>query len=615
MDVLITRETLPRLAEKLASSDEVGLDYETTSFHPMEKAALQFDRLKPVGWGFGFPDGEAFYLPVAHQIGDNLPFEETVELLRKVLTDPHKIVWAHNVKFEAMVSNVLRIEHRCQWRCSLLAQWLLGKGFRGKRGHKLKAAVQEYLGHKMITWEEVIPNKARAHMVAPSVMAPYCADDALQGLRLGNHFLKDIKELGMEKVFVELEMPIASEVIPHMDEAGVEIDRKFLRNLATEYSTEMKVLQEEFYKLFKISISSNAKISTKFYDQLKLWPILPQFKRGKSGRISVDANHRKMVRASVKEGTEGHRALDLKDRYQRLSKIVSTYTHSIIKRADRYVDGRVRCEWRQHGTETGRFASRNPNLQNVPIRTEEGRRVRDAFVAAMGWNLYDRDYSGADLRVFAHLCRDERMLERFNSDDDDLHQETADACGVKRQTGKTANLGLIYEMGSKTLGKGIGAPEHVAQRIWEEWHATYPRVRRYHRRQHAYARKHGFVRTITGRIRPTEGIDSSKTWLRLKAEHASTNTPAQGSVGDIIKIAMRNLVKEWKDRGVLFNWYTKKGKAKVTIQVHDELVIELKDGFKEEGAADVKRHMEEAVELRVPLKTDGGFGRTWLEAH
>lgn len=614
MEVITTVDQLPALAEKLAATNEIGLDFETTSFSPIEKAPLHFDKMKVVGWGFGFPDGEATYLPVAHQVGENLPFEEALTLLKRVLEDQTKIVWAHNAKFEATVSRVLRIDTKCEWRCSMLAQWILQKGLPGKSGHKLKPAAQAYLGHKMIEWEEVVPKKSRAHMVAPSTLGPYCADDALQSLRLGKLFSDEIEELSMTRVFLELENPVATEVLPHMDEVGFAIDRGVLRDMADSFQKEMHSLAFEFKTLTGIDIGKDAQISVMMYDTMKWWPVRDHFRRGKSGRVSVDATHRAMVKELLEEGSPGYQAIEFKDRYARLSKIVSTYTHSLIKKADQFSDGRLRSSWLQHGTQTGRFASREPNLQNIPIRTPEGSRVREAFVSEEGWNLYDRDYSGADLRVFAHLCHDENMTQAFLNNED-LHQKTANACNVPRPAGKVANLGLIYGMGPGTLARGIGAPLHASKRLWKSWHETYPRVRRYHNRQFDYLRKHGYVRTLTNRIRYIDGIDSSQAGKNFRAQHEAVNTPAQGSVADIIKIAMRNLVREWRDRGVLFDIYTGEGKAKLLSQVHDELIVELRDDFKEEGAADVQRCMEKAVELRVPLITEGGFGKNWLKAH
>lgn len=615
MDILTTVASLPRLAEKLASADEIGLDYETTSYHPSERAPLQFDLLKPVGWGFAFPDGSKTYVPVTHQTGDNVPIYDAVDLLRRVLSDPTKTVWAHNAKFEAIVTRVLRIESKCQWRCSLLAQWLLGKGLKGKQGHGLKAAVQKYLKHKMLTWEEVVPVSARAHEIAPETMAPYCADDALQGLFLGNHFMREIRELGMKKVFVELECPVAVEVLPHMDEVGVAINSKHLTDLRKAYQKEMVQLAKEFIELCGVDIGRDQLISRLMYDKLRWWPVPPSFRRGKSGLISVDKGHRQALLGAIPEGTSGHKALRLKDRYQLLSKIVSTYTQSLINKAMEYTDRRLRCNWLQQGTATGRFSSSDPNLQNIPIRTEEGRVIREAFVAESGWTFYDRDYSGADLRVFAHLAKEETMIRILSSENDDLHQATADMCRCGRFPGKIANLGLIYEMGYKQLAKEVGCSEEVGRALAMNWHQSYPGVKKYHLQQHLIVARDGYVRTITNRIRRITAAKGHVDNLSYRAKHESTNTPTQGSVADIIKIAMRNLVREWKERGVLYDWYTKEGKAKLCLQIHDELLVELRDDFKEEGADDVRRHMENAVKLRVPLKTDGGFGRNWLEAH
>jgi DNA polymerase-1 len=496
----------------------------------------------------------------------------------------------------------------------MMGQWLLNYDLGRGAGYKLKSAVSHFLKHEMITWDQVV-GRARAHMIAPSKMAPYCADDALQCLKLGQYFMQEICELNMKKVFLELENPIATEVLPHMDEVGFAINRDFLRELKASYQAEMDVLGRDFYSLTGVEIGKDAQISVAMYGDLKWWPILPQFKRGKSGRISIDEKHRKAVELELKEDSKGYQALQLKNRYQRLSKIVSTYTQSMIARADRFRDGRIRSSWLQHGTVTGRFASRDPNLQNIPIRSEEGKQVRKAFVHEEGWTLFDADYSGADLRVFAHLCGDENMIAVFKSDDDNLHLHTAKECGVDYGTGKAANLGLIYEMGPKTLANNIGSSRERGNIVWQRWHNMFPRVRQYHDRQHHYLRRHGFVRTITNRIRRIDGLESTNSTRRFRAQHESVNTPAQGSVADIIKIAMRNLVRDWKDRGVLYNWYTGEGKAKLVSQVHDELILELRNDFAEEGANDVKRHMRDAVKLSVPLKTDGGFGSSWLEAH
>ena len=203
----------------------------------------------------------------------------------------------------------------------------------------------------------------------------------------------------------------------------------------------------------------------------------------------------------------------------------------------------------------------------------------------------------------------------------DLHQQTADECSlvtgmdIPRSLGKVLNLGLIYEMGPKTLMQNVGMDNYrVAEKIWNAWHQTYPLVGVYHKRMHAFARKHGFVRTITGRLRLIKEIHSKTPWIRAKNEKFASNTPDQGSVADMIKIAKRNMLQEWKERGVLYDYYTGEGKVKILSQVHDEVICEFREDFKQEGLYDIRRHMEQAVELRAPMTAMPGLGRTWNEA-
>ena len=504
----------------------------------------------------------------------------------------------------------------------MIAQWLLGLTLPGAGGLKLKPAVKKFLKHDMITWEEVVPAKCRSHQILPDTMAPYCADDALQCLLLGQKFFAEMEELQLTKAFLSLEMPF-TDVLIHMEEVGFKVDAKYLQELYLEFKKILDSISLKFGSLqingkeLELAINSDMSISEKMIDDLKLWPIPSSFERSKSGLYSIDADHRKAIRGLLEAQEEaglGLEVLDLKDEYQALNTITNTFTHAIAAKCSRYRDGRLRTNWKQTKADTGRLASSDPNFQNIPMRSEVGRRIRKAFTCQEGWELYDADYSGADLRMMAHLSKDPKMMDVFLNDRD-LHQESADSCNCDRFTGKTLNLGLTYEMTEWKASKLLGCSVEQARVVCERWHATYPEVRRYHRRMHHYADKHGFVRTITGRIRIIDGINSKNPRIRRNAERAASNSPDQGSVADVIKIAMRNLIKEWKERGVLFDWYTGEGKAKLVSQIHDELIVELRDDFKEEGAADVKRCMENAVKLRVPMKVDGGFGKNWLEAH
>jgi len=602
------------LEQKLEQFPRYGLDYETTSSHPHPKAALHHDKLRVVGYGLGFPDGSKTYVPMAHIDGGNAPMSEAMTTLEKAVSNPKKEVWAHGLKFEIQASRAIGLEIQNKKRCSLLAQWLLGKGFRGSRGHGLKAAAKEYLGVQMTEWGEVISETKRAHEVSPEVMGPYCGDDSLQTLRLGELWVPEMRELDLIHVFEDLECPFA-EVLTHIREVGFAINRDMLLEMHEDFSKEEKRLGDAFYDLVGVSISSNQKISRRLYEELKWWPC-KGFKKGASGYYSIDKGHREKLKSRLKEGSPGWAALNLKSKHAQIAKLNSTYTHSLVKAADSNVDGRLRCEFKQHGTDTGRLSSADPSFQNIPSRGD-GKIIRDAFIAEEGWVICDADYSGADLVMMAHLSRDPKMLELFNrpnKEDRDLHQLTATECDCPRPTGKVLNLGLIYEMGPETLSGNLKCSFQVAKMIHAKWHTAYPMVRAYHARQHAYVLKHGYVRTITGRVRLLPEVYSKNPRIRAMGLRNAVNTADQGSVADVIKIAMRNLYLEWKERGVLYDYWTKQGKAKIQSQVHDEVICSLRKDFAEEGKNDIQRHMENAVKLRAPMIAEPGLGPTWLSA-
>jgi len=610
MSIVSTVDDLRHLSEKLSSTPRLGLDYETSSSHPHSDSPLHHDKLLVVGYGIGLPDGDRFYVPISHSEGKNAPYSEAFSLLEKVLTDADKEIWTHNSKFEYTVSRACGIIPKVTFQCSLLAQWLLDKGLPGGRGLKLKPAVKEYLNYEMTVFEDVLLPGMLAHEVPIEKMGPYCADDAFYTLKLGELWTPEMKELGVYEVFTKLECPF-SEVLGHMKESGFRLDVDKISSVRAELLAAMKEPGEEFLKLTGVEISKNQQISKRLYDDLKWWPT-SKFKRGTSGYLSVDKKHRDRLMGILKLGSKEYRAVELKQEHSVLEKLVSTYTDSITDTAALSFDGRLRADFNQALTSTGRLSSSNPNLQNLPARGK-GVVIRSAFIADEGWVLCDADYSGADLVMMAHLSRDPRMLKAFR-EFKDLHQQTADHCKCDRKTGKTTNLGLIYGMQVKTLADNLGISEKRANVIFKAWHSTYPRIREYHNKMHEYARAYGLVRTITGRVRFLPDIKSNNTYKKLEAERQAVNTPDQGSVADLIKIAMRNLYREWRSRGILYDYWTGEGKAKILSQVHDELIIELRKDFAVEGALDVQRHMENAVELRAPMRASPGLGSNWLDA-
>ncbi len=600
-----TLEDLQILREKLSVNSTIGLDYETTSGHPNPNAPLQHDKVIIAGYGFAFPDGDSTYVPLKHE-NENAPLDEAWQLLQDTIEDPTKVIWCHNIKFEMMVSRAAEFETKATFYCTYLAGWLLNLKQFGKNGLKLKPMVQKYLDHKMISWEEVVPYSMRVHEVAPDVVAPYCADDALQCLRLADWMIPQLHEQELWRVFSELECPFA-EVLVHMNEVGFKIDSKRLMELHDEFQLTEDRIAIEFRELCGVSVGSSQQVAKAMFFEKKWWPV-EGVKVGKSGIPSVDKGVREKLMQRVKKGTDGYKALELKNEHARVSKLNSTYTHKLVRFADQFADKRLRCEFNQAGTDTGRLSSSKPNGQNIPSRGQ-GVIIRDAFICEDDWTLCVADYSGADLVMMAHLSRDKRMIDVFVNQRD-LHQETADSCGVDRFTGKTCNLGLIYEMKAGTLAKNLDISEARASIIWQNWHKTYPGVNKYIERMHRFAIEHGYVRTITGRRRWLPDVHSSG-YKQVLALHAASNTPDQGSVSDVIKIAMRNLLRLWKKKGVLYNVHTGEGKAKILSQVHDEIIAELREDFKEEGMDDIQRCMEDAVELRAPMRAEPGLGENW----
>ena len=599
------------------STKRYGLDYETFPKDGVKDHATEHDLLEVLGIGFGFEDGDRTYIPLRHTYGDNAPMDAAMEVLRYALMNPELEMWAHNAKFEWIVSRVLGITPKNKIRCSMIAQWLLGYRLPGKAGLKLKPAVKKFLNHKMLEWDDVVPKRTRAQDVLPTIMGDYCSDDGLQCLRLGIHFLPEIEELKMTKVFTDLEMPFMP-VLAHMKEVGFRLDFDRLRSLHEKFKVEMQDLADQFEDLVGVGISKNQQISQKLYDELKWWPS-DGFERGKNGCFSIDKAHLEILEKRLEEGTTPYQVLEMKRRYQKISKINSTYTTSLIEKAEAHGDERLRGDFHQAGTDTSRLSSSKPNLQQMPSRDKEGKKVREAFIAEDGWWICDADYSQADLVMMAHLSQDPMLLKAYR-EHLDLHQQTADEaeaeCNfeVPRPTGKVLNLGLIYEMSVNKLQETLKCDRPTAAALHKAWHRTYPLVGAYHRRMHKYVAQHKFVRTITGRIRRIPDIDSKTGWKKAKAERTASNTPDQGSVADVVKIAMRNLYYHWLDSGVLYDYYTKEGKAKILSQVHDELICELREDFVEEGMRDIKHHLENAVELRAPMSAQPGVGRTWSEA-
>ena len=543
MDILISSvEDFNYLKDRVITEEEMGVDFETTSFHKNPESPLQHDKLKLVGIGICFLNSDMYYVPVLHTFGKNVPLDKALELLRLIFLDKDKIVWTHNSKFEYSVLRSVGITATCRLRDSMIAQWMLGKRIEGAGGLKLKAASQKYLKHTMITWEEVMSGHVRAHEIKPEVMAPYCADDASCCLKLGKLWEPALEEYGLTRAYIDLEMAFMP-VLVHMKEVGFALDIEYLEKFGGELKKEIGQIVSEFESMVGVSVSSNQAVSRRLYDELEWWPS-KGFERGKAGFFSCDSDHLDqvaiklgMVKVDGKlfdlninsfDDSDAIIALKLKMRFQGISKLEGTYTRPLVEKACEYEDKRLRGDFHQCGTETTRLSSSSPNLQNIPIRSEDGAKIRNAFIAEKGWKLIVSDYSQADLVMMAHLSQDPTLLKAYK-EKLDIHQLTADNCTkdcgfeVIRSTGKTLNLGLIYEMGIRTLAENLKIDETTAGKIHRAWHKTYPEVKKYHKRMHEYVHKYKYVRTIVGEIRFLPDIDSSNSYKRSLSEKAASN--------------------------------------------------------------------------------------------
>lgn len=619
-----TEDTLRILSEKLSSVPRIGLDFETTSSHPHPDAPLHHDKLEVVGYGIGFPNGDKTYVPLAHHEGlyssKNADRNLAIPILKSLLGDHSKEIWAHNAKFETIVARSMQIDVQAKMRCSLLAQHLLNKSLDKGRGLKLKPAVKKYLKYTMKEYENILPKKGRAHEVSVKKMALYCTDDAFYCLKLGELWMPEIKEWGLEKLFIELECQFMH-VLVHMREVGFAIDENVLINLNSQFNEILEECSRGFIKVVgeytpsgePISISSNVQVSSQLYDTLKWWPAESLgFRRGKSGNYSVDKKHLERLNSVLKEGTKAFSALRYKQQYNQFATLNSTFTLPLVESAKLWSDGRLRCDFNQAGTPTGRLSSSGPNFQNIP-KQGDGYKIREAFVPSEGNTLVVCDYSQAELRMMAHLSCDKALLDAYNKEGIDVHSQTSTACGCTRHQAKIINFGLIYGEGEKTLAAELKSSLREAKLFYSKFFGLYKGVKKYHADIEQYCVDNGYVRTVTGRRRYFPDITSKNEYRRGEALRACFNTPVQGSVGEIMKIAMRNLYFDWKNRGIIFDYYTNKGKAKIVSMVHDELICDVPEDFAMEAAADIKRHMENAVKLRVPMIAEPGIGKNWIE--
>ncbi|MEE9202078.1 MAG: DNA polymerase I [Dehalococcoidia bacterium] len=584
---------LEGLLLELSQATELSVDVETTG-KDARTAAL-------VGISLSFRPGEGYYIPVGHQgWGEQLPLPRVIDALRPALTSPSLPKLAHNGKYDMTVLRRSGVLVSPLSFDTMVAAHLMGEKSLG-----LKALAFSRLGVEMTPITTLIGTGAKqltmAQVPIPQA-AQYAAADADLTLRLKGLLEEELRREGLWGLFGEVEMPLLP-LLLHMEQAGVLLDLGLLRELSYTLGADIGRLETEIYAAVghRFNINSSQQLAVVLYDELGL----PHSRRTKTG-YSTDA----AVLEELRSFGEGHPVIPLLLDYRMLTKLKSTYVDSLPAQVDD--EGRVHTSFNQTGTATGRLSSSDPNLQNIPVRGEWGRRIRRAFIAPTGSVLLAGDYSQIDLRVLAHLSQDPALLAAFRNDED-IHTTTAaqvfglDPAAVTpdmRRVAKTVNFGVIYGMSGYGLEQATDLSRQEASAFIRAYFEKYPGVQQYMDATKDMARQRGYVETMLGRRRYIPDIQSLNRQLREATERMAINMPVQGTTADIMKRAMLDISREMQRRGL---------KSQMLLQVHDELIFEVPREEESEVRSIVTEVMPQAVALSVPLKADMKTGQNWGE--
>lgn len=619
-------EELHALCERIRQLGRVSVDTETSSTDPV--------RADLIGISLALAPGEAYYLPFGHraaagesqgdllgaeggaavvnapEVGEaerrehgNLPplHSDEVAPLVALLEDAGVEKIGQNLKYDLLVFRRAGVTLRGIAFDTMIASYLLDPG---RREHGLDSLALQYLDHRTITYEEVAgKGKARIPFaeVPIEVARDYACEDADIALRLAEIFEPQLRELALHELFRTIEMLLV-QVLAEMEWNGIRIDEPFFTELNGRLVEQLRVLEREIHEAAgtPFNIGSNPQLREILFERLGL----PVVKRTKTG-ASTDAEVLEALAA------QGHRLPELLLEYRQLEKLRSTYVDALPRLVNPET-GRLHTSFNQTVASTGRLSSSDPNLQNIPIRTEIGAEIRRGFIPAEGNLFLSADYSQIELRILAHYSGDPAFVEAFRSGED-IHRQTAALIfGVPREAvtremrdrAKTTNFAIIYGIGPYSLAARLGIPVAEGKQFIDAYFERFPGVRRYLDEQIERAREQGYVETLTGRRRYIPEIHSRNFNVRSFGERAATNAPIQGSSADLIKIAMIRIQEELaaRDTGV-----------RMLLQVHDELLFEAPRSQVEATLELVRERMEGAAELRVPLRVETGTGENWLE--
>ena len=554
-----------------------------------------------VGFSFSWKEFEAFYIPIPKGRGEA---EKFLQRFKPFFENESVLKIGQNIKFDLLMLKQYGIELKGKMFDTMIAHYLLQPDLR----HGMDYLAEIYLNYKTITYEELCEGRntktTDIRTLDINRLCDYAAEDADVTLRLKNVFEAQLKDNNLEKIFYEIEMPLMP-VLADMEYTGVSINSEALKQFSVSLNERIDEKEKEIFNLsgYEFNISSPRQVGELIYDRLK---IVEKPRKTKTGLYSTSEE----VLVSLKGK---HPIINLILEYRGLKKLLTTYVDTLPDLVNSKT-GKIHTSYNQTVAATGRLSSSNPNLQNIPIRDEDGKEIRKAFVPDGGSTFLSADYSQIELRLMAHLSDDENLIEAFNKGYD-IHTATAakvfkvdidDVDKDMRRKAKTANFGIIYGISAFGLADRLDISRTEAKQLIDDYFLSYPKIKNYTDSIIAFAREKGYVETLFGRRRYLPDINSHNSVVRGYAERNAVNAPIQGTAADIIKIAMINIFRRFKEENI---------SSKMILQVHDELNFTVLNSELEKVKSIVVSEMEQAVKLKVPLVAECGIGSNWLEAH
>ena len=588
-----TEEKRKEFIQIIKTKEIFSLDTETTDIDPIH-AEL-------VGMSFSYAENQAFYVPIPAERDEAL---KIVNEFKEVFENEQTLKVGQNIKYDILALSNYGIHVKGPMFDTMIAHYVLQPELR----HNMDYLAEIYLNYRTIPIEDLIGSKGKNQKnmrdLSPEAVYKYACEDADITLKLKGALEKELEASGAASLFYDIEMPLVP-VLAYMEKNGVCLDTAALKETSQHFTTRMNQIEQEIYQLAgkEFNVSSPKQVGEILFDELK---IVTKAKKTKTGQY--------VTSEEVLEGLRNkHEIIGKILDYRGLKKLLSTYIDALPLLINPKT-GKIHTSFNQTVTATGRLSSSNPNLQNIPIRNEDGKEIRKAFIPEEGCEFFSADYSQIELRIMAHLSGDQNMIEAFH-EGDDIHAATAskvykigidEVTREQRSKAKTANFGIIYGISVFGLAERMNVPRSEAKELIEGYFQTYPQIKEYMDKSIELAREKGYIETVFGRKRFLPDINSHNAVVRGYAERNAINAPIQGSAADIIKVAMIRIYQRFLAENI---------RSKMILQVHDELNFSVYPEEKKKVKQIVIEEMEKAYTMQVPLRADCGWGKNWLEAH